>query len=173
MNSIVAVGIILSTLSCTFFIRRFGLKGTIYTASTMPLTGSFLSALISAVHAYELLIIGRFLCGVAEGLTGVAVVMYVSELTPANLRGAFSTIPSCAPIIIMCIGLPFCPDTPRQLFLVKGDKDGAERALVWLRRTPEVHEELAAMQRERAMQKAGKVGPQVSLLGIFKDRYLR
>ena len=77
VNSIVAAGILMSTFTCTFFISRLGLKGTIYVASGASMTGSVLSALVHAVQAYELMIVGRLLCGFSEGLTGVAVVMYV------------------------------------------------------------------------------------------------
>ncbi|OQV15802.1 Solute carrier family 2, facilitated glucose transporter member 3 [Hypsibius exemplaris] len=205
INSIVAAGILASVFSCRLFIRRFGLKGTIYIAAAIHLTGTLLSTLVSAVHFYELLIVGRLLCGFSEGLTGVTTVMYISEITPAKLRGLFGTVPmvmmvlgfltanglglpmllgtkerwtillslQCIPVILMCVSLPFCPDSPRQLFLVKGDKVGAEKALIWLRKTADVREEMAAMQRELDMQEKGKINPQVSLFGIFRDPYLR
>ncbi|OQV15801.1 Solute carrier family 2, facilitated glucose transporter member 3 [Hypsibius exemplaris] len=205
INSIVAAGLIVSAFSFSCFMKRFGLKGTIYIASASHLTGSLLAALISAVEVYELLIVGRLLCGFAEGLTGMGAVMYVSEITPVKLRGAFGTIPmvmlvlgfltanalglpmllgtkerwpillalQSIPVIIMCICLPFCPDSPRQLFLMKGDKIGAEKTLIWLRKNADVQDELAAMQRELEMQNKGEIGPPVPLFGIFKDQYLR
>ncbi|OQV19977.1 Solute carrier family 2, facilitated glucose transporter member 3 [Hypsibius exemplaris] len=205
VNSIVAAGVFLSTFSCTYLIKRFGLKGTMYITSVIYLMGCFLATLTSAVHVYELLIVSRFLCGLSEGVIAVAAVMYISEITPAKLRGAFGTLPMIMlvlgmltantlglpmilgnesrwpillalqgiPVVLMCVCLPFCPDSPRQLFLVKGDKEGAEKALIWLRRTTEVQDELAAMQREQNMLEKGKSVPDISLFGIFKDAYLR
>ena len=80
------------------------------------------------------------------------------------------------PVVIMCICLPFCPDSPRQLYLVKGDKEGARRALVWFRGTTDVQDEMDQMQRELVLEEtkgAGADRQHVSLIGIFRDRYLR
>ena len=130
---------------------------------------------------------------------------YISEITPARLRGAFGTTPmimlvfgmltanilglpmvlgteshwslllalQTIPVGLTCLLLPLCPDTPRQLFLVKGDRVGAEKALVWLRGTSDVQDEIMSMQRELDRQEKGAIKPQVGLLGLFRDRYLR
>ncbi|OQV18368.1 putative Solute carrier family 2, facilitated glucose transporter member 3 [Hypsibius exemplaris] len=80
------------------------------------------------------------------------------------------------PVLVMCAFLPFCPDSPRRLFLTVGNKEGAVRALVWLRGTTDVHVEIDQMNREQTMMKedSGKDDHKpVTLMGIFRDRYLR
>ncbi|OQV15799.1 Solute carrier family 2, facilitated glucose transporter member 1 [Hypsibius exemplaris] len=210
ISSMARAGILLCCFSCPYLIKRFGLKGSIYLSSATFLLGTVLSALVSLVAAYELLIIGRLLCGIAEGLTCVAAVIYISEITPVNLRGAFGTTPmimmvigsltantlglpmmfgnaaawptllalQSIPVVITCICLPFCADSPRAV-LQSREKCGtgmlvrARKALVWFRRTDDVDDELDVIVSEQAAKAKGATAKQVSLLGILKDPYLR
>ena len=45
LNAVVNVGVLVSTLSCTYLIRRFGVKGTLYVGSAFFMVGTLLSAL--------------------------------------------------------------------------------------------------------------------------------
>ncbi|OQV17865.1 Solute carrier family 2, facilitated glucose transporter member 2 [Hypsibius exemplaris] len=74
------------------------------------------------------------------------------------------------PIVLLCVLLPFCPDSPRRLLIKKQNKAAAEKALRWLRKTSNVHDELAAMQEDFAAE-SGR--PRVSLRSVFNDPILR
>ena len=65
---------------------------------------------------------------------------------------------------------PFCPNSPRRLYIEKKDPEEARRALIWLRRTENVDEEMTLIQTEMDKQTHDQ---QVSIFGIFRDKYLR
>jgi len=125
---------------------------------------------------------GRFFVGVAAGVSSVVVPMYIGEITPANLRGAFGTmfqlcltigisfsqllglslsnVPgwrwllgfTVATSAIQLALLPFCCESPR--FLVrKQETTKAEFVLSKLRGTLDVQDEINLM----AIGQASKV----------------
>ncbi|KAK0065352.1 solute carrier family 2 facilitated glucose transporter member 1 [Biomphalaria pfeifferi] len=53
------------------------------------------------------------------------------------------------PAIYSLATLTFCPESPKYLLVNKGDDDAAEAALIWLRKTQDVSEEMEAMRKER------------------------
>lgn len=74
------------------------------------------------------------------------------------------------PAVFQILTLPFCPESPRYLFLYKEHDERAQRALMLLRDSADVSEELDEMRAEReAMQKEKKV----SLKEMFTNRLLR
>ncbi|XP_055860277.1 solute carrier family 2, facilitated glucose transporter member 3-like [Biomphalaria glabrata] len=52
------------------------------------------------------------------------------------------------PAIYSLVTLTFCPDSPKYLLVNKIDDDAAEAALIWLRKTSDVSEEMEAMKKE-------------------------
>ncbi|OQV15408.1 Solute carrier family 2, facilitated glucose transporter member 1 [Hypsibius exemplaris] len=76
------------------------------------------------------------------------------------------------PVGLMGMVLPFCPETPRQLLLKtnKRTTDWARNALIWLRNSPNVEEELQNMLQVMEQETEHR---QISLLGIFRDPFLR
>ncbi|GAU92639.1 hypothetical protein RvY_04692 [Ramazzottius varieornatus] len=74
------------------------------------------------------------------------------------------------PSMVLLVLLPFCPESPRRLFIVKQDKAAAKKALVWLRRTEEVECELEGMQYELDNRKHQH---QLSVTTLFKDKLSR
>ena len=67
--------------------------------------------------------------------------------------------------------IPFCPESPRYLLLQKKDKTEALKALIWLRGTGDVQEELTTIQLEGEIM--ANESSKVSLIGIFRDPFLR
>nr|KAI8731026.1 solute carrier family 2; facilitated glucose transporter member 3-like; partial [Biomphalaria glabrata] len=53
------------------------------------------------------------------------------------------------PAIYSLVTLTFCPESPKYLLVNKRDDDAAEAALIWLRKTSDVSEEMEAMKKER------------------------
>lgn len=74
------------------------------------------------------------------------------------------------PAIFQCITLPFCPESPKYLLLSKGKDVDAQRALTWLRSTPDVYEEMEDMRNE---YESVKHIPKVTLKEMFINPALR
>ncbi|GAU91233.1 hypothetical protein RvY_03533 [Ramazzottius varieornatus] len=77
---------------------------------------------------------------------------------------------SVLPPALMLLVLPFCPDSPRRLYIEKKEREGARKALLWLRRSDNVQQELASMQIELERQTHHQ---QLTIFGIFRHRRLR
>uniref|UniRef100_A0A3B3VMQ5 Solute carrier family 2, facilitated glucose transporter member 8 n=1 Tax=Poecilia latipinna TaxID=48699 RepID=A0A3B3VMQ5_9TELE len=101
---------------------------------------------------------GRFLTGVAGGMTAASIPVYISEISHKKVRGALGSCPQitavfgtltlyalglvvpwrwlavagCVPAVLMVVLLVFMPSSPRRL-LSLGQEQKAEKALRWLR----------------------------------------
>ncbi|KAF7200196.1 solute carrier family 2, facilitated glucose transporter member 11 isoform X2 [Nothobranchius furzeri] len=67
---------------------RLGRKGTLLTNNIFSLTAALLMGLSSTAGSFELLIIGRLLCGVNAGIALCVQPLYLGEIAPTALRGA-------------------------------------------------------------------------------------
>uniref|UniRef100_K1QX46 Solute carrier family 2, facilitated glucose transporter member 1 n=1 Tax=Magallana gigas TaxID=29159 RepID=K1QX46_MAGGI len=97
-------------------------------------------------------------------ILGLDFVLGTKELWPYDL-GA-----TVIPIAIMLCLLPCCPESPRFLMLVTMDEDEAEKALIWLRDTDDVGEELEEMRSEAEKQKRMQ---KFAFMDLFRDKLLR
>lgn len=73
------------------------------------------------------------------------------------------------PGVLQLLTLPWCPESPSYLFMNKKDREGAERALMWLRSSTDVSLELEDLQRETDEQD----GEIVTLRSMFIQPVLR
>ncbi|KAF3700354.1 Solute carrier family 2, facilitated glucose transporter member 6 Glucose transporter type 6 [Channa argus] len=116
--------------------------------------------------------IGRFLTGVAGGMTAASIPVYISEISHKAVRGALGSCPQITavfgslalyalglvvpwrwlaiagevPAVLMVVLLVFMPSSPRRL-LSMGQQQKAEKALRWLRGSQyNTQEELSAIQ---------------------------
>ncbi|KAK9335789.1 hypothetical protein LIPSTDRAFT_204767 [Lipomyces starkeyi NRRL Y-11557] len=80
-------GAILGTIINMFFGDRLGRKRTVFVGACISTVGSALQA---GAAAMSMLIIGRFIGGVAVGMLTATIPMYASELSEAKYRGALS-----------------------------------------------------------------------------------
>ncbi|KAG7239488.1 hypothetical protein INR49_028959 [Caranx melampygus] len=97
--------------------------------------------------------VGRFLTGVAGGMTAASIPVYISEISHKSVRGALGSCPQVTavfgtlalyalmavagnsrevPALLMVVLLAFMPSSPRRL-LSLGREQQAEAALRWLR----------------------------------------
>ncbi|OQV15401.1 Solute carrier family 2, facilitated glucose transporter member 2 [Hypsibius exemplaris] len=110
-SSCILAGKIGSTLSSKLFVRHFGLKLSILLNAGVSVVGTIFSCLSLLLQSYEVLIVGRTLVGFAVGFGCALTPMYISEISPASLRGALGTLPVTMSIFGMLIatlfGLPF------------------------------------------------------------------
>ncbi|XP_075468705.1 solute carrier family 2, facilitated glucose transporter member 3-like isoform X2 [Ascaphus truei] len=144
----------------------------------------------------ELLIVGRFVMGLFCGLAMTLIPLYIQEVAPTHLRGAFSTMNqlsyamgifigqvvslesvlgtdkwwpfmltmSIVPAILQMLTLPFCPESPRYLFInCQREQEGVQE-LQRLRGTPDVWGEVGEMKEEAAQLLDA---PEVTLCQLF------
>lgn len=74
------------------------------------------------------------------------------------------------PIIVQLMTLPLAPESPKYLYLDKGDEDAAQRALAKFRGHSENKDELEDMKREHEKLKSE---PKVTVRDVFTNKYLR
>lgn len=71
---------------------RFGRKGGLMLNNILVLLTVLLEGFTKIAKSYEMLIIGRLLIGINSGLNAGLAPMYLSEISPINLRGAVGTV---------------------------------------------------------------------------------
>ncbi|CAL1527830.1 unnamed protein product [Lymnaea stagnalis] len=74
------------------------------------------------------------------------------------------------PAIYSLLTLTWCPESPKYLLVNKGDDAAAEAALVWLRKTDDVSDEMDAMRKERVELRNS---PKFSVMDLWSTSSLR
>ncbi|XP_075744944.1 solute carrier family 2, facilitated glucose transporter member 1 isoform X2 [Rhipicephalus microplus] len=97
-------------------------------------------------------------------LLGIPQILGNDELWPYLF--ALTVVPS----VLMVVSLPFCPESPKYLLLVRGRPKQAEEALVRLRGTRDVDKEMAVMKNEA---EAAEFVPKVTLPEMIRNASLR
>lgn len=86
--SIFLVGGAIGSLGGAGAADKFGRKGCFLISGILFVFGAILFLFCRLANSVEMLLIGRFLVGLASGLTTASVPMYLSECAPLTLRGA-------------------------------------------------------------------------------------
>ncbi|XP_076860242.1 solute carrier family 2, facilitated glucose transporter member 6 [Brachyhypopomus gauderio] len=154
-GSIFTLGAALGGLSAMLLNDRIGRKLSIM-MSAVPSTLGFL--IMGSAQNVWMLLLGRFLTGIAGGITSSSIPVYVSEISHPGVRGAMGSCPQITavfgslalyalglvlpwrwlavagelPVLVMVVLLSFMPNSPRYL-ITQGKRDEACRALKWLR----------------------------------------
>lgn len=71
--------------------NKVGRKQGIFYTQFLSIIGAILSGISKPASTYEVLIIGRFLIGIACGLFTGLVPLYITEVAPVNIRGGLGT----------------------------------------------------------------------------------
>ncbi|XP_034046799.1 solute carrier family 2, facilitated glucose transporter member 6 [Thalassophryne amazonica] len=177
-GSIYALGVVAGGLGAMLLNDMIGRKLNIL-ASAVPSTIGFM--LMGGAMDRWMLLVGRFLTGVAGGMTAASIPVYISEISHKKVRGVLGSCPQITavvgalavyslglgltwrwlaiagsvPAFLMVILLVFMPRSPRRL-LSLGHHDRAEKALRWLRGIHyDTHAELRAI--EHSINTQGKV----------------
>ncbi|XP_010875415.1 solute carrier family 2, facilitated glucose transporter member 6 isoform X1 [Esox lucius] len=124
--------------------------------SAVPSTVGYI--VMGAAQVTWMLHLGRFLTGIAGGMTAASIPVYISEISHPKVRGALGSCPQVTavfgalslyvlglvlpwrwlavvgefPALLMLLLLCFMPDSPRYLVSC-GQRDKALKALEWLR----------------------------------------
>ncbi|XP_067387075.1 solute carrier family 2, facilitated glucose transporter member 3 [Emydura macquarii macquarii] len=90
--AIFSVGGMIGSFSVGLFVNRFGRRNSMLLVNILAFVGGTLMGFSKMAGSIEMLIIGRFIIGLFCGLSTGFVPMYISEISPTALRGAFGTL---------------------------------------------------------------------------------
>ncbi|XP_076760827.1 facilitated trehalose transporter Tret1-like [Xylocopa sonorina] len=167
--SIHSIGAVVAGVFSIYVVNLIGRKRILLFSAIPGVIGWMIIAF--ATSTWEL-ILGRFICGLSTGLGYVTSMMYVGEISPANIRGAmtgtltvaakfglfvewvigpFLTVrhlafaSSLVPVLFFVSLLPF-PESPYH-FMRHGRRDKAITSLVQLRGTTDVSKEADTIEK--------------------------
>lgn len=113
---IFAVGGMIGGLASGKMADWLGRKGAMLLNNVVAFLAAVLMTSAYYVNAYPLLIIGRFIIGINSGLSSGLVPMYLTEISPVNLRGSLGSVAQLLVTIgilfSQIIGLPQILGTP-------------------------------------------------------------
>ncbi|XP_059194709.1 solute carrier family 2, facilitated glucose transporter member 3 [Centropristis striata] len=200
--AIFSVGGMIGSFSVGAMVNKFGRRKSMLFNNILALIGGGLMGLSGVSQSFEMVIIGRFVIGVFCGLCTGLTPMYVGEISPTAVRGAFGTLHQLGvvigilvaqifglefllgsdalwplllaltvlPAIMQSIMLIFCPESPRYLLIVLNQEEEARKALVRLRGSEDVSDDLQEM-KEEAMKMA--MEKKVTIPELFRSRNYR
>ncbi|XP_010883234.2 solute carrier family 2, facilitated glucose transporter member 3 isoform X1 [Esox lucius] len=90
--AIFSIGGMAGSLSVGIMVDKFGRRKSMLLANVLALLGGGLMGLSSLCKSFEMIIFGRLVIGVFCGLFTGLTPMYLGELAPTHLRGAFGTL---------------------------------------------------------------------------------
>ncbi|KAF3700867.1 Solute carrier family 2, facilitated glucose transporter member 1 [Channa argus] len=168
--SIKDFGALLGSLGVKYVADSYGRRNSILIVNCLSVVGACLMSASKASKSFEVLILGRLVFGLFCGLVMSLNPLYIQEVSPTNLRGAFATLNQVSfasgILVGMYLVLPFCPESPRYLLFNRGEESKAETALLRLRGSADkVFAELKEMKEEAAHTQSS-----VTIHEFFKKR---
>uniref|UniRef100_H0V006 Solute carrier family 2, facilitated glucose transporter member 3 n=1 Tax=Cavia porcellus TaxID=10141 RepID=H0V006_CAVPO len=90
--AIFSVGGMLGSFSVGLFVNRFGRRNSMLMVNVLVVVSGCLMGFCKMAKSVEMLILGRLITGIFCGLCTGFVPMYIGEVSPIRLRGAFGTL---------------------------------------------------------------------------------
>lgn len=192
-GSVLTIGGLVGAALSGRFADLFGRRGALWVSNSFCMAGWLMIAFSQATWSLD---IGRFLLGVASGVTSYVVPVYIVEIAPKRIRGAFSAVSmlvmcasmafsflvgsviswqnlalfSTVPCVLEFAGLVFIPESPRWLSR-NGRVKESEVALQRLRgNSTNITKEAAEIKKYMENLQESK---EDGLLELFKPRYSR
>ncbi|XP_033614001.1 solute carrier family 2, facilitated glucose transporter member 3-like [Fukomys damarensis] len=97
--AIFSVGGMLGSFSIGLFVNHFGRRNSMLMVNLLAIAGGFLMAFCKKAESVEMLILGRLIIGIFCGLCTGFVPMYIGDVSPTTLRGAFGTLHQLAIVV--------------------------------------------------------------------------
>nr|XP_037279645.1 solute carrier family 2, facilitated glucose transporter member 8-like [Rhipicephalus microplus] len=192
-GSLVTLGAVIGGVSGGRQLSVTGRRGTLIASSAWYMSGW---ACLAVATPKAALFVGRLLTGVGTGMVALAVTVFISEISPSDLRGllntganlvlssgilvvfvlgkffSFSMLAICCmiPAAIMAISLLWCHESPRWL-LKNGLRDRAAAALRFYV-GPFAATELVAME-QALVRPGGDAGARFTLRDLASPRIYR
>ncbi|KAL5701560.1 hypothetical protein ACHQM5_026884 [Ranunculus cassubicifolius] len=192
-GSILTIGAMIGAIFSGRIADKIGRRGAMWVSDIFCIVGWL--AIFFAKRAWNL-DLGRLSLGYGIGLLSYVVPIYIAEITPKDIRGAFTTVNQLMicfgssltylfgtllswralaligtiPCVVQFIGLFFVPESPRWLAKV-GEKKGFEESLRRLRgKNANISEEEAEIRDyTETLQRLSEA----SLLDLFQKKYTR
>ncbi|KAH0880137.1 hypothetical protein HID58_067531 [Brassica napus] len=192
-GSVLTIGGLVGAALSGRFADLFGRRGALWVSNSFCMAGWLMIAFSQATWSLD---IGRFLLGVASGVTSYVVPVYIVEIAPKRIRGAFSAVSmlvmcasmafsflvgsviswqnlalfSTVPCVLEFAGLFFIPESPRWLSR-NGRVKESEVALQRLRgNSTDITKEAAEIKKYMENLQESK---EDGFLELFKPRYSR
>lgn len=105
--AIFSAGGMIGSFSVGLFVNRFGRRNSMLLVNILAIIGGALMGFSKLGGSFEMLIIGRLIIGLFCGLCTGFVPMYVGEISPTKLRGAFGTLHQLGVVIGILIAQIF------------------------------------------------------------------
>ncbi|OXB66886.1 hypothetical protein ASZ78_013547 [Callipepla squamata] len=99
--SIFAIGGLVGAIIVTPIVKFFGRKCTLLLNNVFAVTAALLMSLSQLAGSFEMLILGRVIMGVDAGISLSALPMYLSEISPKEIRGSLGQVTA----IFICVGV--------------------------------------------------------------------
>ncbi|XP_076864134.1 solute carrier family 2, facilitated glucose transporter member 3a [Brachyhypopomus gauderio] len=90
--AIFSVGGMVGSFSVGVISNKFGRRKSMFLVNILALIGGALMGLCTLLNSFEMIIVGRLIIGLFCGLFTGLTPMYVGEISPTPLRGAFGTL---------------------------------------------------------------------------------
>ncbi|XP_053412681.1 solute carrier family 2, facilitated glucose transporter member 3 isoform X2 [Nycticebus coucang] len=90
--AIFSVGGMIGSFSVGLFVNRFGRRNSMLIVNLLAIAGGCFMGFCKLAESFEMLILGRLIIGLFCGLCTGFVPMYIGEISPTALRGAFGTL---------------------------------------------------------------------------------
>ncbi|XP_032631661.1 solute carrier family 2, facilitated glucose transporter member 9 isoform X1 [Chelonoidis abingdonii] len=99
--SIFSIGGLVGAIITTPIVKFFGRKHTLLINNVFAIVAALLMALCQLAGSFEMLLLGRIVMGIDAGVSLSALPIYLSEISPKEIRGALGQVTA----IFICIGV--------------------------------------------------------------------
>lgn len=90
-----------------FLWHRYGRKGGLLINNVFAVAAAVFFGFCKMAASWEMIVVGRFLIGINNGLNAGLAPMYLSEIAPTNLRGAIGTVYQLVVTISILVKISF------------------------------------------------------------------
>ena len=100
MTALLQLGAMIGAFNQGWVAERISRKYSIVVASIIFVIGS---AMQTGAHDYALLVVGRFIGGLAVGMLSMVVPMYIAEVSPPEIRGSLLVLEEFSIVFGICV----------------------------------------------------------------------
>ncbi|CAD5210842.1 unnamed protein product [Bursaphelenchus okinawaensis] len=197
------VGYIMGTFMTPFFADTFGRKKTLLVANIVSFSSTIISTTSIVTQFPELLFGGRIIAAAASGVSFGALILFLQETTPTNLRGMASFLSETSYLAMNVVGMGMGMDfvlgkqlvylvgfgiipgilgilimlplkeTPKYLLIHLKDKEAAIKALKYYHGKYSNHDLLLAEMMKESSKGAVDMTLTEAVVEVFKQPALR